>query len=158
MPWTRVVTSVVLASMLVGCPSNATEPEGDSGSALTGRFEGSFLAVDDSVVLDGYLTLDLTESAAGSLSGTFALEGMLDDGEFQQPIAGAGPLTGSVSPTSIGLLHFTATPDFCPQHPVEFNGNYDRRSGGLLVGGEIDILDGVCAVVFTFPSTIPMRR
>ncbi len=159
MPWIRVVTSVVLASILAGCPSNVTEPETGPETPLTGRFTGRFLARADSVTtLDGYLTLELTEADTGELEGTFTLEGTLDDGDLELGISGAGPLSGSVSPASIGQVYFTATPDFCPDHTVDFGGSYDRRTGGLVVGGVIDILDGTCAVVLAFPSTIPMRR
>jgi hypothetical protein len=82
----------------------------------------------------------------------------VDYGDFQQPIAGGGPLIGGVSPDQIALLFFTATPDFCPSHTVDFTGTYDRRFGRLLVGGPIYVLDVDCAVLFTFPSTIALSR
>jgi hypothetical protein len=43
------------------------------------------------------------------LTGAFTLEGELDDGEFQQPIAGTGPLVGAVAADQIATLYFTAT-------------------------------------------------
>jgi hypothetical protein len=154
----RIPVMAVLACALAACPSNVADPEGGAESPLSGRFEGDFIAAHDTLTLDGRLTLQLTESTTGELNGTFALEALLDFGEFQQPIAGGGPLTGSVTATALALLSFTATPDFCPQHTVDFAGSYDRRAGGLLIGGEIDILDGTCVVLYSVPSTIPMRR
>jgi hypothetical protein len=154
----RLVALAMLAVSLAGCPENVTDPEAGAESPLTGRFEGAFRAAYDTITLDGYLTLELTESESGSLTGGFKLEALMDYGDYEVAIAGAGPLTGSVTPTTIGLLTFIATPDFCPDHEVDFGGTYDRRAGTLLVGGEIDILDSMCEVEVSFPSTIGMRR
>jgi hypothetical protein len=160
MPLLRVASAALVAASLSACgDGSGTDPVSEEESALTGTFGGQFLSVGDSSALTGYLTLELTEDAAtGGLTGAFALEATIDDGEFQQPIAGGGPLVGGVSPSQIALLYFTATPDFCPSQPVEFTGTYDRRYGSLLVGGQIFVLDADCAVLLTFPSTISLTR
>jgi hypothetical protein len=160
MPPPRLASVSLVAVALAACGgSSGTGPVSEEEHVLTGTFDGEFLAVADSVVLLGHLTLELTEeTASGALGGAFALEAVVDYGEFQQPIAGGGPLVGGVSPDQIALLFFTATPDFCPSHPVEFTGTYDRRYGTLLVGGQIYVLDGDCAVLFAFPSTISLTR
>jgi hypothetical protein len=160
MPPHRLASACLVAAVLASCGgSSGTGPDSEAEHPLTGTFDGEFLAVADSVALLGHLTLELTEeSANGALSGTFALEATLDYGEFQEPIAGGGPLVGGVSPDQIALLFFTATPDFCPTHRVDFTGTYDRRFGALLVGGPIYVLDVDCSVLFTFPSTIALSR
>jgi hypothetical protein len=154
----RLAAFALLLAGLSGCESSVAEVELGEESPLTGIFSGSFRSVGEEITLVGNLRLELTESASGELFGGFTLEAALDDGEFQLPIAGTGPLIGSVSPASVAAMSFTATPDFCPYHTVHFSGSYDRRSGALVVGGVIDILDPMCAVQLSFPSTIPMRR
>ena len=160
MPLLRVASAALTAAVLSACgEGSGTDPVTEDERDLTGTFGGGFASVGDSAALLGYLTLELTEErSTGALTGGFALEATVDDGAFQQPIAGGGPLIGGVSPTEIALLYFTATPDFCPSQPVEFTGTYDRRYGTLLVGGQIHVLDADCAVLLTFPSTISLTR
>ncbi len=160
MSWHRVVAPAFLAG-LVACgstPVEAPEPVPEEERILTGTFRGTFRSQDQGIVLDGHLTLDLTELSTGELIGEFSLEGTLDDGEVQQPIAGSGPLVGAVAPDDVAQLSFTAEPDFCPGHTIDFSGTFHRLLAGLRVNGPIVIFDSSCAVVLTFPSSIPMRR
>jgi len=154
----RRSVSALLAVILSGCGSSVTEVVPGEDAVLTGRFRGPFRSPGEGIELNGFLTLHLEESATGDFTGDFTLEGELDDGEFQLPIAGTGPLVGFVGPEQVATLHFTATPDFCPQQSIEFAGYFDRRVAVLLVSGPILILDGACGVALTFPSTISMRR
>jgi len=154
----RPVASALLVVTLSGCGRSVAEVVPSEDAVLTGEFTGRFTSQDQGIALDGFLTLQLEESSTGDFTGDFTLEGELDDGEFQQPIAGTGPLVGFVGPDQVATLYFTATPDFCPQQSIEFAGHFDRRVAGLMVSGPILILDGACTVVLTFPSTISMRR
>ena len=158
MPRYRVLASALLAATLSSCGRSAIEAVPGEDAVLTGEFTGRFTSQDQGILLEGYLTLDLEESDAGGLSGSFTLEGTLDDGEFQQPIAGTGPLLGSVSADQVASLHFTATPDFCPEQSIGFTGHFDRRNAGLMVSGAILILDPACTVVLSFASMISMQR
>jgi hypothetical protein len=158
MPRQPIAVPALLALTLSGCGSSVTEAVPGEDAVLTGEFSGPVRSEDQGILLEGFLTLDLTESDAGQLTGDFALEGTLDDGEFQQPIAGTGPLVGAVSADQRATLSFTATPDFCPEQSIEFVGYFDRRVAGLVVSGPIVILDAACEVALVFPSTIPMRR
>jgi hypothetical protein len=158
MPRHHFVRSALLALSVSGCGSSATEAVPGEDAVLTGEFTGRFTSEDQGILLDGFLTLDLVESDDGGLTGSFTLEGELDDGEFQQPIAGTGPLAGAVSADQMATLHFTATPDFCPDQSIEFGGFFDRRNAGLLVSGPILILDAGCAIALVFQSTISMQR
>ncbi|MGE0160126.1 MAG: hypothetical protein AB7T31_12015 [Gemmatimonadales bacterium] len=156
----RVATLGALGAVLAGCGGAVAPVDvGGEDTELTGTFAGAFRSVGDGMItLDGYLTLELAETSPGQIVGGFTLEGVLDDGVYQQSIAGSGPLEGSVSQSSVAPMSFTATPDFCPDHTVDFSGTYYRRTGALLVAGAIDILDPACAVQLTFPSSIPMQR
>ena len=158
MPRHPVVGSALLALTLTACGSSPTEVVYGEDAVLTGEFSGPFTSQDQGIVLDGFLTLDLGEADTGELTGRFTLEGDLDDGEFQQPIAGTGPLVGGVSSDQVATLHFPATPDFCPEQSIEFAGSFDRRNAGLTVSGPIVILDAACEVALVFQSTIPLRR
>ena len=152
------LTSALLCAALIACGSSTSEVQPDQEAVLTGKFTGRFTSDAQGILLDAFLTLELDESSEGELQGGFSLEGILDDGEFQQPIAGAGPLVGSVTSEQLAPLFFTATPDFCPDHRIEFAGYFDRRNAGLLLSGPIVILDAACEVVLTFPSTISLHR
>ena len=142
----------------MACVASTADVQPEQRAILNGKFTGRFTSEDQGVLLDGFLTLDLIESAGGTFEGSFALEGTLEDGQFQQPIAGTGPLVGSVSPDEVAALSFTASPDFCPDRTIEFAGYFDRRVAGLLVTGPIVILDSACEDVLSFPSTISLHR
>jgi hypothetical protein len=155
----RIVVSALLSVTVAGCGSSVTdEMTPGEDAVLTGRFTGRFTSQDQGIRLEGFLTLELEESDTNELFGSFKLEGTLDDGEFQEPIAGNGPLVGAVFPDQVANLYFTAMPDFCPQQSIEFTGSFDRRVASLVVSGPILILDSACAVLLAFPSRIPMRR
>jgi hypothetical protein len=158
MPSARALIAALLVSALTACIESTADVQPDQQAELNGRFTGRFISEDQGILLDGFLTLDLSESSTGTLEGTFGLEATVDDGQFQQPIAGAGPLVGSVSSDPVASLSFTATPDFCPNRTIEFSGFFDRRIAGLLISGPIIILDAACEDVHSFPSTISLHR
>ena len=158
MPLARILTAALLGTAPMACGHSTADVPTDQEAVLDGEFTGRFMSEDQGILLDAFLTLELIESPQGELEGGFALEGVLDDGEFQQPIAGTGPLVGSVSPDPVAPLSFTARPDFCPDRTIAFAGYFDRRVAVLLVSGPIVILDAACEVVLSFPSTISLRR
>jgi hypothetical protein len=158
MPRCPLLVSALLAVTVSGCGSSATETVPSEDAVLTGEITGRFTSQDQGIALDGFLTLRLEESSTGDFAGEFVLEAELDYGDYQEPIGGTGPLVGFVSADQVAALHFTATADFCPQQTIGFTGTFDRRNAALLVRGPILILDPSCAVIFSFSSTIPLRR
>ena len=160
---TRPILSVALAAVLAACgdaepPLAPLAPElPNLEPSLVGTFYGSFHGLDQGVGLAATVTFTFAESS-GLLTGTFSIQGRLDDGENPTDIAGSGLLAGTVTADDRAAVTFTAQPQFCQGHTENFAGIYDRVTGVLGIGGQVVVLNGSCVVVLTYPIDLAMRR
>jgi hypothetical protein len=136
-------------------PLQADPPNPDP--TLTGNFYGVFNALDGTVMLAATVRFTLAESPAGSVVGTFGIEGVLDDGARRAEVSGTGTLAGSAEPGDRAVVSFTTSSDLCA-HSSDFSGVYDRGTGVLGVDGTVHVLDQFCTVVQTYPISMAMRR
>ncbi len=124
---------------------------------LAGTFYGRFLGLDRGVELAAVLAFTFAESS-GALLGTFAIEGVLDDGEIPADVAGSGYLAGTVTADDVAAVSFTTQLEVCPSQTGGFTGVYNRQTGVLGVAGTVVVVNQFCAVIHNYPIDLAMRR
>jgi len=149
---------LVGAMLLTACGDDSSSPTGPSAptyesiaSTYTGVLGGTTQGVD----LAATFSLTVNQSS-GTLSGSWSMNGMLDDGVISVPVSGTGSLSGSIASGSNPSVNITfASP--CPGRNATFSGAYDSTNRVLTLNGPVYILDG-CDIFLTYQGTVILNR
>lgn len=160
---TRLPLVAVLVAVLAVCgevepPTTPLAPETPNlDPTLAGTFYGRFQGLDRGVELAADLALTFAESS-GALVGTFAIDGVLNDGQISADVAGSGYLAGTVTADDLAAVSFTTQMEICPSRTGGFTGLYNRQTGVLGVAGTVVVVNQRCDVIHTYPIDLAMRR
>lgn len=149
---------MVAALVLVGaaCGSESTGPTATYDS-IAGSYSGFLVGVAQGVALEATFSLTIAQTG-GDLSGSWALQGTLDDGFQLFGVQGTGTLNGSIGTGNNPSVNLVVRSGGCPNYQASFSGAYDSSNRRLTISGPVDILDGSCAVVLRYQSTIILNR
>ena len=114
---------------------------------MVGLSQGVALSADVSFTLS---------QAGGSLSGSYALSGILTNGTNEAAILGSGSLSGTIAPGLNPSVDITLS-NQCPNYSPRFSGAFDSANDLLTIAGPLDVLLD-CTIVLTYPTTILLSR
>jgi hypothetical protein len=96
---------------------------------------------------------------SGNITGSWALQGILDDGFDTFLAQGTGSITGTIAAGSNPSVNLTVRTGECPNYQAHFSGAYDSANRRLTISGPVDFFAAnTCTVVLTYPSTIILTR
>ena len=145
-----------LLASIVAC-GDSTGPE-TSFESIAGTYDGVLGGFSQGVALDATFSLTINQ-ASGTATGSWALQGTLDDGFDFLDVQGSGSLSGSVSSGKNPSVNLTVRTGSCPNYQAHFSGSYDSTNRVLTISGPIEFFAvGTCTVALSFPSTILLYR
>lgn len=150
--------AVVGATALAGCGGDSSSPTGPSTptyETIAATYVGAMAGTTQGVVLESTFSLTVNQSS-GSLSGSWSMNGMLNDGVIAVPVSGTGSLSGTIASGSNPSVNITfASP--CAGRNANFSGAYDSVNRKLTLSGPVYILDG-CDIFLTYQGTVILSR
>lgn len=150
------VAALLLAAS-VACSGDSTGP-GVTYESIAGSYNGVLVGLAQGVALDATFSLTLTQTS-GSLSGSWALQGILDDGFDTFLAQGTGTITGTIAGGTNPSVNLTVRTGSCPNYQAHFSGAYDTANRRLTISGPVDFFaTNTCTVVLTYQSTIILTR
>jgi hypothetical protein len=154
---TRSAFASLLIAIVVACSSDSTGP-GASYENIAGSYDGVLVGLSQGVALDATFSLTLTQTS-GNVAGSWALQGILDDGFDTFLAQGTGTITGTIAAGMNPSVNLTVRTGSCPNYQGHFSGAYDSANRRLTISGPVDFFAAnTCTVVLSFPSTIILSR
>lgn len=151
----RLLLSVGLAAT-VACGS--TGPSEPVYEIIADTYVGTLSGVTEGVALAADFALTISQSG-GSLSGTWALDGILTDGVDVIGVAGTGTITGTIASGNNPSVNLTIREGICPNYQAQFSGAYDSANQRLTITGPIDVLDpDDCSILLRYQGSILLQR
>lgn len=149
--------ALVTAVGLAGCGGDGAGPSA-SYDSVAGSYAGVMVGVSQGIGLTATFSLTITQNG-GSLSGSWAIQGVLDDGFDTADIQGTGTLTGTVATGNNPSVNIAIRSGFCPSYQANFSGAFDSANQRLTITGPVEILDaGNCGVLLSYQATIILNR
>jgi hypothetical protein len=150
------LTTAALLLSLVAC-SDSTGP-GNNFESIAGSYDGVLAGLSQGIALDATFSLTINQTG-GTATGSWALQGTLDDGFDLVTVQGTGNLSGTVASGTNPSVNLTVRTGSCPNYQAQFSGSYDSTNRVLTISGPVDFFAaGTCTVLLTFPSTILLYR
>ena len=128
---------------------------GPTFETLVGTYLGAMVGLSQGVALSADVSFTLSQ-AGGSLSGSYALSGILTDGTNEAAISGSGSLTGTIASGLHPSVDITLS-NQCPNYSPRFSGAFDSANDLLTIAGPLDVLLD-CTIILTYPTTILLSR
>lgn len=143
--------------LTAACGGNATGPS-TTYESIAGSYSGAMVGLSQGVALNATFSLTITQSA-GSTSGSWALQGNLNDGVQTAGVQGTGTMTGSVAAGNNPSVNFVIRTGACPNYQANFSGAYDGANRRLTITGPVDVFaNNSCNVVLSYQTTIILNR
>jgi hypothetical protein len=150
------IGSLLLAAT-IACSGDSTGP-GRTFENIGGSYDGSLVGISQGVALDATFSLTMNQTS-GNITGSWALQGILDDGFDTFLAQGTGSITGTIAAGSNPSVNLTVRTGECPNYQAHFSGAYDSANRRLTISGPVDFFAAnTCTVVLTYPSTIILTR
>ncbi len=155
--WRSLAAVAVLATAACGGDSG-TGPSEPSYASIAGSYGGPVTGLSQGIGLDADLALTLTQSR-GSISGTYALDGVLFDNVDAVAVAGSGTITGTIASGNNPSVNLTIRSSVCPNYTAQFSGAYDSANRRLTITGPLDFFQsGTCNVGLRFQGTFVLAN
>ena len=151
-----MVAAAVVALALAGCEDGAS-PMPTVPFDLPGTYRGPVVAATEVASLDADLTLEV-EQDEERIAGTFRLSGSLVYQGAVAEIEGDGTFTGTVGAEPEPLLDMLFRTPLCDAYEGVFVGRFIPSEGHLVLGGEVDIFSGGCAVLVRFEVVLTLHQ
>lgn len=152
--------SLILSTFLVGsaaCGGDGTGPSATFES-IAGSYSGTMAGASQGVVLNAAFSLTITQDA-GSTSGSWALQGTLNDGFQSVDVQGTGTLSGTVAQGTNPSVNLAIKTGACPNYQANFSGAYDSANRRLTITGPVEFFaNNSCNVVLSYQATIILNR
>lgn len=147
-----------LVLLLTACSSDKATSPSPSHDSIAGNYGGALVGTNQGVTLTSTLSLTIGQTG-GTLSGSWALSGILSDGFNRMDILGTGTIAGTIQPGNNPSVSVTITPAVCPNRATSFSGAYDSANKRLTLTGPIQIFDTTtCNALLTYSSTVILNR
>lgn len=148
--------ALALATLLAACGGDASGP-GETYESIAGSYSGQMVGVSQGVALDADFSLTLSQNA-GSVTGTYALQGELTDGIDVVAVQGTGTISGTIAAGNNPSVNLTVQPASCPNNRANFSGTYDVANRRLTMIGPVEFFNSSCAVVLRYQMNIVLTR
>jgi hypothetical protein len=154
----RLKTLSALLALLATFGCGGGDVTATTYANISGSFAGPVTGTSQGVTMNVTLSVTIIQSG-GSLGGSYAISGTLNDGGQVTQVSGTGTLTGTVASGNNPSVNITVDSPACPNYSALFSGAYDTANQRLTITGPIQFLDEhTCNVLLTFQSTIIMSR
>lgn len=151
------VQSALVVLVVAACGGNTTTPSA-APVDLTGSFSGVVSSSAEGMVLEGLVTLEISQSRS-TLSGSSVVQGVLRSGGQVLPLYGTGPLRGSVASGHNPSVTVRVRSSQCPAVEETLTGSFDQASGQLRLSGAMPVLSlATCTPLVTFRVSLTMTR
>jgi len=152
----RSIVPFAAVIMAAACGSDASGPS-VSFESIAGSYAGVMGGVSQGVALDADFSLTLAQNA-GSVNGTYALQGELTDGIDVVAVQGTGVISGTIAAGNNPSVNLTVTPAACPARRATFSGTYDVANRRLTLIGPVEFFDNNCNVVLRYQMNVVLTR
>ena len=154
----RVSSAVAFAFLIltVACGGDASGPA-PSFENISGSYTGAMGGISQGIALDADFSLTLAQNA-GSINGTYALQGELTDGIDVVGVQGTGAIAGTIASGNNPSVNLTVTPAGCPNRSTTFSGTYDVPNRRLTLIGPVDFFDNNCNTVLRYQMNMVLTR
>lgn len=158
----RMATRLLATTLLVGAMAcggdSGTGPGTPTYETVAGTYNGGMAGISQGVALEADFTLTLVQSQS-SLSGTYALDGLLSDGIDVVAVAGTGTITGAIAAGTNPSVNLTIRSGICPNYTANFSGTYDSANRRITMQGPVEFFGaGSCNVVLSYPMNLVLQR
>jgi hypothetical protein len=154
----RLFTTTLLIGAMACGGDSGTGPSGPSYEAVAATYIGEMGGVSQGVGLNADFTLTLVQSQA-SLSGTYAMDGVLTDGFDVVAVAGSGTITGTIGSGTNPSINLTIRSSVCVNYSATFSGTYDSVNRRITMQGPVEFFGASsCNVVLSYPMNIVLQR
>jgi len=156
----RNLRRATLTLLLVGVTSCGGDGAGPSSSfeSIAGSYSGALTGLSQGVALNANFSLTITQNS-GSTSGSWALQGTLNDGFDILNVQGTGTLTGTVAAGNNPSVNIAIRTPACPNYQANFSGAYDSANRRLTITGPVEFFaNNSCNVALSYQGTIILNR
>lgn len=155
------IRHLVLATFVLltacGDDGSTTEPA-PTYNNIAATYSGALSGVShDGIALNATFSLTINQTR-GDLSGSYAMNGVLDDGVSTLDVQGTGSITGTIASGNNPSVNLTLRVGGCPYYEARFSGSYDTTNRRLTISGPVDILNEFCEVAIIYNATIVLAR
>lgn len=148
----------LMAAGVVACGGDSGTGPSTNYEQVAGTYAGPMQGVSQGVALSAEFVLTLTQSS-GSLSGTFAMDGILTDGIYTSGVSGSGTISGTIASGNNPSVNITIRPSHCTNRTATFSGTFDSANRRLTVQGPVNITDAdTCDVLLTYQMVVVLQR
>ena len=155
----KLLLSAILATTvaITGCGGDSSGPS-TSFESIAGSYAGGLVGQAQGVNLNATFSLTISQSA-GSVSGTWALQGTLDDGAQVVNVQGTGTLTGTIASGNNPSVNLVIKTGACPSYQAHFSGAYDSANSRLTITGPVEFFAAnTCSVVLSYQTTVILNQ
>jgi hypothetical protein len=149
-------TTFAFIVAVAACGSDASGP-GTTYENIGGSYSGQMGGTTQGVALDADFSLTLSQNA-GSLNGTYALQGELSNGLNFVNVQGTGVIAGTIASGNNPSVNLTVTPASCPNNRANFSGTYDVANRRITLIGPVDFFDNNCVTVLRYQMNFVLTR